>query len=75
MYKGFPKKRNLDPSFQLAKKAYSKYALVTNFKNFRGEPMPEFDDLPELIQQAWMEASIFCFESGKQFSQGNSNAQ
>ncbi len=42
---------------QLARVAYKAYGQVTDFKNFRGEPMPEFDQLPETIQKAWVEAS------------------
>ena len=41
----------------LAREAYTAYGAVTNFKNFRGEPMPEFDALPETIQDAWKEAA------------------
>jgi hypothetical protein len=42
---------------QLAVEAYHRYGAVTDFKNFRGDPMPKFDDLPETIQRAW-EAAI-----------------
>lgn len=44
--------------------AYEAYGRVTEHKNFRGEPMPEFEDLPERIQQAWeaaAEAAISSF--------------
>jgi hypothetical protein len=37
--------------------AYRAYGEVTDFKNFRGDPMPEFEDLPEKIQSAWREAA------------------
>jgi hypothetical protein len=36
--------------------AYAAYAEVTGGKNFRGDPMPEFDDLPETIREAWTAA-------------------
>lgn len=42
---------------ELAKVAYHAYGSVTDFKNFRGEPMPEFDALPETIREAWCVAS------------------
>ena len=45
-----------DP-FALARKAYHAYGAVTDFKNFRGEPMPEFDVLPETIRKAWVAAA------------------
>ena len=32
---------------------YKVYGSVTDFKNFRGEPMPTFDELPAKIQEAW----------------------
>jgi hypothetical protein len=36
-----------------AKAAYARYGAVTDFKNFQGAPMPEFEKLPEAIQCAW----------------------
>lgn len=40
----------------IAKQAYAAYGKVTDFKNFRGEPMPEWEDLPQKIQEAWRAA-------------------
>jgi hypothetical protein len=40
-----------------ARIAYTAYGKVTDWKNFRGEPMPEFDDLPEPIREAWAAAA------------------
>lgn len=40
-----------------ARIAYIAYGKVTGFKNFRGDPMPEFEDLPETIREAWEAAS------------------
>jgi hypothetical protein len=37
-----------------AKAAYTRYGAVTDFKNFQGNPMPEFEKLPETIQCAWV---------------------
>ncbi|HEY6117204.1 MAG TPA: hypothetical protein VI172_14730 [Candidatus Dormibacteraeota bacterium] len=42
----------------LARIAYKAYGETTNFKNFRGDPMPAFDDLPDTIQDAWVAASL-----------------
>jgi len=36
---------------------YKAYGSVTAFKNFRGDPMPKFGDLPEKIQEAWQAAA------------------
>lgn len=37
-------------------RAYHAYASVTDWKNFRGDPMPQFVDLPEPIKRAWAAA-------------------
>ena len=37
--------------------AYNAYGAVTGFKNFQGQPMPSFDELPQTIQQAWERAA------------------
>lgn len=42
---------------QLARSGYVAYAETTGGKNFRGEPMPEFDSLPEKQRDAWMNAA------------------
>lgn len=42
---------------ELAKIAYRAYGETTDFKNFRGDPMPEWDDLGDKIQAAWLAAS------------------
>ena len=41
----------------IAASAYRAYAASTGNKNFRGEDMPSFDDLPRPIQVAW-EAAV-----------------
>lgn len=41
----------------IAASAYRAYAASTGNKNYRGEPMPEFESLPQAIQTAW-EAAI-----------------
>jgi hypothetical protein len=40
----------------LAKVAYEAYGNSTGGFNFRGEPMPTWDDLPEEICAAWAAA-------------------
>ncbi len=40
----------------IAASAYRAYAANTGNKNFRGDPMPAFDDLPDAIKQAWQAA-------------------
>lgn len=37
----------------LARATYLAYGHRTDFKNYRGEPMPLFDDLGDTIQDAW----------------------
>ncbi len=41
----------------IAASAYRAYAASTGNKNFRGEPMPAFGDLPQPIRTAW-EAAV-----------------
>lgn len=41
---------------QLAQIAYDAYGRSTGRKNFRGDPMPDWADLPESIQTAWVAA-------------------
>lgn len=41
---------------EIAASAYRAYAVSTGNKNFRGEPMPAFEDLPRPIQIAWQAA-------------------
>lgn len=45
------------PWSEIAASAYRAYAASTGNKNFRGEPMPTFDALPQPIRTAW-EAAV-----------------
>jgi hypothetical protein len=47
----FPIKGNSYEDF--AKSAYKAYAANTGNKNFQGNPMPEWEQLPAAIQTAW----------------------
>ncbi|HEV2862875.1 MAG TPA: hypothetical protein VGX48_17800 [Pyrinomonadaceae bacterium] len=40
----------------VARFAYEAYAETTENKNFRGEEMPAFDELPPKIREAWVNA-------------------
>lgn len=40
----------------LARMAYAAYGESTGGKNFRGEPMPAWEDLPAAITTAWVAA-------------------
>ncbi len=55
------------PWSDIAASAYRAYAASTGNKNFRGDPMPAFADLPRHIQVAW-EASVrqvgLCLDDG-----------
>lgn len=42
---------------ELAIEAYARYGAVTENKNFQGNPMPAFHELPVTIQRAW-EAAV-----------------
>lgn len=40
-----------------ARAAYAAYGETTGHKNFRGEPMPEWEGLGDTIQRAWVNAA------------------
>ncbi len=40
-----------------ARAAYAAYGETTGHKNFRGEPMPDWDGLGDTIQRAWVNAA------------------
>ncbi|MFN6460835.1 MAG: hypothetical protein RMZ41_003180 [Nostoc sp. DedVER02] len=42
---------------ELAKKAYIAYGRTTDFRNYQGLPMPEWENLPQSIQEAWVNAA------------------
>ncbi|ABA24684.1 hypothetical protein Ava_D0019 [Trichormus variabilis ATCC 29413] len=45
-------------SEELAKKAYRAYGQTTDFKNYQGLSMPDWENLPETIQKAWTSAAV-----------------
>lgn len=47
---------NMDSDTVLAMEMYQAYGKSTDFKNFQGNPMPAWQDLPEGIQKAWIAA-------------------
>lgn len=49
---------------ELGRSAYRAYGQVTDFKNFQGDPMPEWDDLGQHIQEAWMESAYSSYMQG-----------
>lgn len=50
---------------QLAQVAYNSYGSVTDYKNFQGNPMPSWEQLPPKIQEAWIAASETCYNAGR----------
>lgn len=42
----------------LGRNAYMRYGAVTDFKNFRGDPMPSWSELPDQIRLAWIAAAV-----------------
>ncbi|WP_329140867.1 hypothetical protein [Streptomyces sp. NBC_00670] len=49
---------NSPDQHDLAQVAYAAYGASTSHKNFRGDPMPGWDDLGEAIQTAWTAAAL-----------------
>ena len=45
-------------SEQLARLGYQAYGKTTDFKNYQGLPMPEWDQLPPRIREAWHAAAL-----------------
>ncbi len=41
---------------ELARVAYEAYAADSDWKNYQGNPMPQWQDLPENIRQHWRAA-------------------
>lgn len=54
---GFAKCPDQHAIDRLAQHAYHAYGATTDYKNFRGEPMPEWKDLPDQIRAAWRSAA------------------
>jgi hypothetical protein len=50
-------KREHKTADQIGREAYHRYGQQTEFKNFRGDPMPKWEELPEKIRVAWMAAT------------------
>ena len=50
---------------KLAKFAYQIYGETTDFKNFLGNPMPDFDELPELTRTAWRNTAMALYTKGR----------
>jgi hypothetical protein len=48
----------------LGKLSYTAYGKVTDFKNFQGDPMPAWDDLPAKIREAWQAAAEAALKEG-----------
>jgi hypothetical protein len=46
-----------DEKLPLAQKAYAAYGRSTGFKNYQGNPMPEWEALPVAVQTAWKKAA------------------
>lgn len=48
----------------MAKAAYHAYGSVTDFKNYQGLPMPEWEMLTDKIREAWRSAALYAFNEG-----------
>lgn len=47
----------LGAGYTLARRAYQAYGEAVGWRNYRGDPMPAFDDLGDPIQGAWRAAA------------------
>lgn len=48
----------------IAQEVYGAYGKVTDFKNFQGNPMPKWEELPPKIQEAWVAATNYAMMVG-----------
>jgi hypothetical protein len=46
-----------DPHLHLGKVGYNAYGAAAEWKNFAGDPMPQWDELPEHIRWKWRTAA------------------
>ena len=46
----------------LAENMYAAYGKTTDYKNFRGDPMPTWEELPEPQKTAWFAASTTALQ-------------
>ena len=49
---------------QKAEDTYNHYGAAVDFKNFQGNPMPLFTDLPPAIKKAWHDATRYAYNDG-----------
>jgi len=60
-----PKKSPDEIDWQsIARNSYEAYNQVSNWKNYQGLPMPQWDDLPANVRDAWLASAK---ESIKQY--------
>jgi len=45
------------PSERRARSVYAAYGQATNFKDFQGQPLPKWEDLPKEVQVSWVKVS------------------
>jgi hypothetical protein len=50
----------------LAEVAYQAYGSATDFKNYQGNPMPAWADLPDTIRHAWTVAADAVLTAAQQ---------
>ena len=48
---------------ELARIAYEAYGDTVGWVNYQGKPMPQFDDLTEIIRDAWAAAAQAVVEA------------
>lgn len=46
-----------EPKVTLGQIAYTAYGDTVDWKNFQGNPMPSWEQLPDIIQRAWEAAA------------------
>lgn len=60
------------PDFvEIARQAYNAYGRTTNFKNFKGDTLTAWENLPELVRVAWTAAIKYAMTTWVQSVAGD----
>jgi len=53
---------------EITRVAYRAYGDAVEWRNYRGDPMPDFDSLPSRIRGAWLASTIATIDAHERAS-------
>jgi hypothetical protein len=53
----------MSDELEISRVAYRAFGDAVDWKNFRGDPMPDFDSLPPRIRGAWLASTIATIDA------------